>query len=578
MEKNLQDFSLIASQTNRFKIDYELENETIAFYYFTLNSLFKLQKDEIEDTITDTDYLSIIGETTGNDNGIDALFINTASTPPNIHLLNYKFITEFKKADSNFPSNELHKIKSFINSILQEDREIEKNINPTLYSKMEEIWEIYKHQIPIINIHLVSNSFQGLEKTEKEKFEREMFRYTNFKIHYNTIDSFVAKLTENKGSPINVKIKAIDFNYFEKSDGDIRALVFAADAKDVIRILIQNELLRFNPDPESYELIKDHNIEESAFEDNVRIYLSQSSRINKNITITALSEDNHHFFYFNNGITLTCSKFSYSKAKRSPVIEIEKLQVVNGSQTIHALHEAYIQDSTKFKDIQILCRIYETDNIQLSTNIAEYTNSQNPVESRDIRSNDYTQKKLEQDLLTKGYFYERKTDQYKDKPKNKRIDAEKAGQVLMCFYHGMPAEAKDNKPLIFGEKYNTIFSDEVSGDKLLLALRIFDEIEKNKRNIRKQESKEPGIKQSTEFILHASYYLLYTISLLAEKNKTEKIINNFEEIMKYYSEAKQSIEEIMKKEQTLQKKKYSHRVFFKGQRPKKYLDDTIIDN
>ncbi|MCZ8160494.1 MAG: AIPR family protein [Microcystis sp. LE19-196.1B] len=578
MEKNLQDFSLIASQTKRFKIDYELESEIIAFYYFTLNSLFKLQEDEIEDTITDTDYLSTIGEVSGNDNGIDALFINSASTPPNIHLLNYKYITDFKKADSNFPSNELHKIKSFLNSILQEDREIEKAINPTLYSKMEEIWEIYNHQIPIINIHLVSNSFQGLEKIEKEKFEREMSRYTNFKIHYNTIDSFVAKLTENKGNPINVKIKAIDYNLFEKSDGDIRALVFAADAKDVIRILIQNEQLRSAPDPDDYEIIKNFNIEESAFEDNVRIYLTQSSRINKNITLTALSEDNHHFFYFNNGITITCSKFTYSKGKRSPIIEIEKLQVVNGSQTIHALHEAFKQDSTKFKDIQILCRIYETDNIQLSTNIAEYTNSQNPVESRDIRSNDYTQKKLEQDLLTKGYFYERKTGQYKDKPKNKRIDAEKAGQVLMCFYHGMPAEAKDNKPLIFGEKYNTIFSDEVTGDKLLLALQIFDEIEKNKRNLRKQEIKEPGEKQSTEFILHSSYYLLYTISLLADRSKTEKNLKNYSEIIRYYKEAKDQIETIMKKEQSLQKKKYSHRVFFKGQRPKKLLDDMIIEN
>ncbi|MCG6142739.1 AIPR family protein [Leptospira mtsangambouensis] len=578
MEKNLQDFSLISSQIKKYQLDYELESEIIAFYYFTLNSLFKLQKDEIEDTITDTDYLTSIGEISGNDNGIDALYINTASTPPNIHLLNYKFITDFKKADSHFPSTELHKIKSFINSILQEDTEIEKNINPTLFSKMVEIWEIYKHQIPIINIHLVSNSFQGLEKTEKEKFEREMSRYTNFKIHYNTIDSFVARLTESKGNPINVKIKAIDFNYFEKSDGDIRALIFSADAKDVIRILIQNEILRSNPDPETYDLIKNFKIEETAFEDNVRIYLTQSSRINKNITLTALSEDNHHFFYFNNGITLTCSKFSYSKAKRSPVIEIEKLQVVNGSQTIHALHEAYNQDSSKFKDIQILCRIYETDNSQLSTNIAEYTNSQNPVESRDIRSNDYTQKKLEQDLLAKGYFYERKTDQYKDKPKNKRIDAEKAGQVLMSFYQGMPAEAKDNKPLIFGEKYNIIFSDEVTGDKLLLALNIFDEIEKNKRNIRKQESNNLGIKKSTEFLLHASYYLLYTISLLSEKYKTEKNLSNFEKIINFYGEAKQIVEEIMLKELVLQKNKYSHRVFFKGQRPKKYLDDILIEN
>ena len=47
------------------------------------------------------------------------------------------------------------------------------------------------------------------------------------------------------------------------------------------------------------------------------------------------------FFYYNNGITVTCSHFEYPKQVRNPIINLENLQIVNGSQTIHALFEAF---------------------------------------------------------------------------------------------------------------------------------------------------------------------------------------------------------------------------------------------
>ena len=81
---------------------------------------------------------------------------------------------------------------------------------------------------------------------------------------------------------------------------------------------------------------------------------------------------------------MTCDKFEYAQTQRAPVIKITNLQIVNGGQTIHALYNALLDDPSKLQDIDILCRLYETNNQELSTNIAEYTNSQNPVENRDI--------------------------------------------------------------------------------------------------------------------------------------------------------------------------------------------------
>ena len=64
-------------------------------------------------------------------------------------------------------------------------------------------------------------------------------------------------------------------------------------------------------------------------------------------------------------------------------------------------------------------RIYETKQREISHRIAESTNSQTPIKSRDLHSNDDVQKKLEDEFFAMGYFYERKTDQYKDQEKKR---------------------------------------------------------------------------------------------------------------------------------------------------------------
>lgn len=274
--------------------------------------------------------------------------------------------------------------------------------------------------------------------------------------------------------------------------------------------------------------MKNYEILEDAFEDNVRVYLKQRSKINRNIKKTALSDENHRFFYFNNGITITCDQFEYPKTIRSPIIELKNIQVVNGSQTIHALYEAFLEDSSKFEYIELLCRIYETKNLLLSTNIAEYTNSQNPVKSRDVRSIDFIQQKLEQEFLLKGLYYERKKSQYIDQPKNLRLDAEKVGQVLMAFYNEMPREAKNRKKFIFGEKYDEIFSDEITADKVLLPFKLFDNIEEEKTKVKSSVSLSNG--QQDSFILYSSYYILYVIAKLAQKKSIPLEISNIEDI------------------------------------------------
>ena len=573
---SLQDFSLVKTYVDKLDGEQDLHKPSLAFYYFCLDLILNLLDDEIEDSITDTTYLQLKGKRSGHDRGIDALYIDSNETPQGIHLFNCKYTDVFKNTSNNFPAAEIDKILSFLNALMQQDDNLKNEINPMLFAKVDEIWSIFKSENPRFIVHLCSNYYKGFEEAERKRFEKEISRYSNFTIEYHHMPYFVARLTHHDRQAIDGRIRAIDRNLFEKSDGDIRALIVDIDARDLIRIVLNDEEIRKTVDLTDYTILTKYQILENAFEDNVRIYLKQRSRINRNIKATALSDDNHRFFYFNNGITITCDQFKYPKGQRSPIMELENLQIVNGGQTVHALYEAFIENKFSFDGIEILCRIYQTDNRELSANIAEFTNSQNPVNSRDIRSNDYIQKKLEAELLAKGFYYERKKAKHQNKPKATRIDAEKAGQAMFALFNQMPAEAKDKKRLIFADKYDDIFTDSITANDVLLAVKLFNKIETEKKKTKEAFFQNPAKYAPSSFVLHASYYVEYLIGQLAKSKGLKLTYDNIDTLFSLYPTATGLLLRAVQMEQSALKKNgesYNHRRFFKSNRPKIYLQD-----
>jgi len=577
---SLQDFSTINAHVVRLQKELTKEPSD-AFYFVALGLILGLQDDEIEDSITDNSYLKKTGSLGGHDRGIDALYIDYSDIRPVIHLFNCKYTSRFEKTSGNFPSGEIDKIVNFLHAVFGRDDKLGTTVNPVLFSKVEEIWDIFQKDNPDFVIHLCANLYNGLIPDEKARFEREVTVHSNFDIQYHLIDEFVNLLTKRGKKIVNARLKGIDRNNFEKSDGDIRALIVNVDARDLIRIVLDNEEIRNKADILDYNEISKHEVLEDAFEDNVRVYLRQRSRVNRNIKGTILSDDNHRFFYFNNGITITCDKFTYPKTQRGPLIELENLQIVNGSQTIHTLYEAFLENPDRLEYIDILCRIYETKSGVLSTKIAEYTNSQNPVISRDIRSIDYAQQKLESEFLARGYYYERKKNQHSGQVRQKRIDAEKVGQVLFTLFNGMPGEAKNKKRLIFAEKYEEIFNDNINADKALLAYQLFEFIELYK-NQRKGEILELSADKYEEesFILYSSYYVLYVMGELAKQRSIDLVHNNLFEILQFYIVSVAIVRKLVSIEmQSLSghKDTYTHASYFASNKPKKNFEENSFD-
>lgn len=574
----LNDFSTIKTHVDKINQDQLFVSQEFGFYYLVLDLLFNLQDSEIDEIITDSHYLSKSKGSKGHDRGIDGVYINEDESKIHIHLFNFKYVSKFEKINSHFPSSEIDKVVNFINNLLSKNSELLDNCNPVLSSKIREIWEMYDKCSPIIIVHLCSNTSKGLEKTEQARFESELAQ-NNLKFEYHFIDKIVKSLTSKDKKIVSGKIRAIDKNFFEKSEGDIRALIVDVDARDLLRLIIDDEQTRNNVEIDDYMSLSKHRILEDAFEDNVRIYLRQRSKINRNIKETALSDQHNRFFYYNNGITLTCKNFTYSSVKRAPIIEIEDIQIVNGSQTLHALHDAFCKKPENFESIDILCRIYQTANNELSTNIAEYTNSQNPVQTRDIRSNDYIQRKIESEMRALGYYYERKKNQHRSQQKEKRIDAEKAGQAIMAYYEEMPAEAKDKKRDIFADKYDIIFNDDITAEKILCAVFLLNKIENLKIEKRKDIMKGENV---DHFLLHASFHILYLLKNLAHKNGIAfDTISKINDVWGYYDRSVDMIRHIVNDEKNTMennKERFSHRHFFKGKKPKTKLVQLLEDS
>jgi len=182
--------------------------------------------------------------------------------------------------------------------------------------------------------------------------------------------------------------------------------------------------------------------------------------------------------------------------------------------------------------------------------VARYTNTQNPVRSRDILSNDEVQIKLQQELSRISWYYERKRYEYRDSEieNEKKIDAEKLGQIILSFYLEKPGSAKNKKQEIFGTFYNEIFDEnKITAEYVLLPYLLYKDIEKDIRKFNqriKKLRKENKVKeletilQKEEFLLYAHYYLLSSLKLIAENKSIELKLGNIRKIFKNYNKVK----------------------------------------
>lgn len=238
------------------------------------------------------------------------------------------------------------------------------------------------------------------------------------------------------------------------------------------------------PVTEIAALMKAHG--EKLLERNIRRYLGlHGNRVNEGIRAT-LQSNPANFYFFNNGLTLVCNDFSYNALQNSDYqIKVESLQIVNGGQTCMTIFKAFEEMLSKGiplpQEASVLVRIYKLpkDNEDIVLQITHATNSQNPVDLKDLRSNDEKQRRLDTSIQDLGFYYRRKrTD---GAIRSTDITSGAAAEAILAVWRFAPHQAKFLTREHFGKLYDSIFTDSLNGAQTVVAVLIYRIAENHRR-------------------------------------------------------------------------------------------------
>lgn len=462
----------------------------------------------------------------GNDGGFDAAYIEEAQDSQlNVVLFQSKYSRKLNN-DSNFPSNAVEKAVNTVKCVFDPDAHIQ--LNEKSREKVNEIRSfILDGHIPYVTFVMlnngltwnqdgqnhIDNAFGNQEQVTFVHFShKDILNYINRSASIETQINFSGKATQE------------DFNYKRVILGRVSV----------------NEI---------YQLMDEFG--DRLLEKNIRRYLGKNA-VNEQISQTLLSDNKRqNFFFFNNGITMICEKFAYNGLQEKDWnVKIKRLQIINGGQTCKTIYQTLkTHQEIDFSQVYILVRLYEVnDDEDIVQDITYATNSQNPVDFRDLKSNDEIQILLETSAKELGYVYKRKRDNLGNA---NVIPSTVAAEAVFAVWRGKPHLAKYKRNEFFDKYYNEIFNN-LNAAQMIMAVLIFRYCD----SCRKRESENAEIQAQRPF---SQYFLSYMIgSRLLEKQNIsldalthinfEQVRNSFElNKESFYAEEEIRLVQILKK-------------------------------
>lgn len=196
-----------------------------------------------------------------------------------------------------------------------------------------------------------------------------------------------------------------------------------------------------------YDKFKD----EGLFDLNIRKYIKNKT-VDEGIKET-LDKERDNFWFYNNGLTIACSEYVLDGNK----VKLYNFSIVNGGQTTNRIGNYKGSNNDKF---YLPCKIISIKNNdqKLYSKIAEATNSQKPINPRDLKSNSPEMKMLQRWLGKEGVYLEIKRGE-KKKRNGRNIKNDELGQLLLSFGYQQPGTARNGKRSIFENKplYNKLY-------------------------------------------------------------------------------------------------------------------------
>ena len=224
---------------------------------------------------------------------------------------------------------------------------------------------------------------------------------------------------------------------------------------------------------------------------------------------------------------MTCDNFSYNALQDGDYqVRVENLQIINGGQTCMTINKSLQEPNLLNQNAQayVLLRLYQLppDNNDLVQKITYAANSQNPVDLKDLRVNDERQLRLAMDMEQLGFNYRRKRSS-SSSTRSTDITSGVAAEAILSVWRKKPHQAKFFSREHFGKLYHSIFTEQLNGAQVVLAVQLY-RIAENRR-------KRPNL-NDPEFVRYASCFIAMQMGrrLLSDMNINVQEINhkNFE--------------------------------------------------
>jgi len=473
--------------------------KSAAFVLLCMSTALDITIEEAAELLTDG----------GNDVGVDGIYTGQIEDgESSVTIFQGKYKINDLSGTANFPENGVQKAVLTALTLFDPDKKVE--MNRRLAPKIEEIRSLVREgYIPNVRFILCNNGAKWSSNAQLLIDQSGIPKDQATWIHFNH-DSIVNILRKTKSVDDSLRFtgQAVveDFNFK-------RVFVGKVQVSEIARLFDSHSDL--------------------LLERNIRRYLGlHSNRVNTAIHETlADTEKRNNFYFFNNGITIICRKFRHNALQGANYqLKLENMQVINGGQTCKTIQQTLSPPELygSFENAYVLVRVYELadDDLDFVRDITYATNSQNPVDLRDLRSNDDIQRQLEIGMKDLGFTYKR---QREDGASGSIIVTSSiVAEATLAIWRQKPHQAKFWRREHFGKLYDEIFTG-LNAAQALLAVLIFRSVE--------NERKRPTSESPPEFLPYASHYISMLIggTLLTDKQLRLKDIShiNFKELLNF---------------------------------------------
>jgi len=431
-----------------FNIKDDGRKKAMAFVYLCVRTLLDLDHDPVLDCITEG----------GGDFGVDALHLSEEVDGEFVVTL---FQMKYKSAlvgDANFPLTGIDVLIQAIRHIFDPGSDLGA-INPRLRAQVEEVRSrIRDGYLPRVRAVCCNNGMRwnadGDTAITRTGFgDQVSWEHVN---HDRLVG--LMQRTVKIDATLRLTGRAI-----------IEDLAFSRICVGRIPVSEIGELMRTHGD--------------RLLERNIRRYLGLTgNRVNEGIRNTLQSATPSDFYLFNNGITLVCDDFAYNALQQSDFhVKVKNLQIVNGGQTCMTILKALSGELSLYGEATVMVRLYKLppDRDDLALRITHATNSQNPVDLKDLRANDAIQQQLETGIEALGYHYRRKRGEGTTTTRD--ITPGTVAEAVLAVWREEPHRAKFFAREHFGKLYATIFNGELNAAQAVTAVLLFRIAENRRR-------------------------------------------------------------------------------------------------